>query len=115
LENSHSGMSQTHPGVFLQADLDSCDNAALDHVEPGSRSRSEVQTKALVALEPSLHRLGLVGGIVVDDQMQIEIGRGLPVDGFEEAQEFAMAMAGHALADDATVKHVEGGKQGGGA
>jgi hypothetical protein len=46
-----------------------------------------VQVKALVMLEPTLHGWGLVSGIVVDDQMQVETGRGLPVDRLEEPQD----------------------------
>ena len=47
---------------------------ALDHVEPGSRGWCEVQMEAGMPLEPTLHRGGLVGGIVVNDQMKVEIG-----------------------------------------
>ena len=51
-------------------------------------------------LEPSLNCGGLVGGIIVDDEMQVEIGQRALVDGLEEAEEFAMPVAGHAFADD---------------
>jgi hypothetical protein len=54
-----------------------------------------VQVKARMPLEPALYRRGLVGGIIVDDEMQVEIGLG-PVDGLEEAEEFAMPVAGTA-------------------
>jgi hypothetical protein len=45
---------------------------ALNHVEPGSRGRREVQMKARMGLEPALYGRRLVGGIVVDDQVEIE-------------------------------------------
>ena len=45
---------------------------ALDHVEPRGRSRREVQVKARMPLEPAFTAGVLVGGIVVDDQMQVE-------------------------------------------
>jgi hypothetical protein len=54
----------------------------------------------------------LVRGVVVDDQMQFPPGRRLAVDLVEEADEFLMPVAGHALADDAALQHVEGGEQG---
>src|SRR5271154_3230028 len=65
--------------------------------------------------EPALYRGGLVGGIIVDDEMQVEIGRCPFVDGVEEAEELAMPVAGHAFADDGAVEHVESREQGGGA
>ena len=62
-------------------------------------------------LEPALYRRSLVGGIIVDDEMQIEMGRSPFVDGLEEAEELAMPVAGHAFADDGAVEHVECRKQ----
>ena len=35
----------------------------------------EVQVEAPMPIEPALYRGGLVGGVIVDDQMQVEIGR----------------------------------------
>ena len=46
-----------------------------------------MEVKALVPLEPAFDRLGLVGRIIVDDQMEIEMGRGLGVDQLEKPQE----------------------------
>ena len=43
--------------------------------------------------------------------MQFPPGRGLAVDLVEEADEFLMPMARHALADDLAVEHVERGEQ----
>jgi len=50
---------------------------ALDHVEPGTpRVGVKCKWKARMRLEPALHGRGLMSGIVVDDQMQVEIVRG---------------------------------------
>ena len=68
----------------------------FDHVEPGSRSRREVQMEAGMGFEPALYGRRLMRGIVVNDQMEIEIGGRLLVDQSEKAQEFAMSMARHA-------------------
>src|SRR5262245_66255118 len=66
-------------------------------------------------LEPALDRGGLMGGVVVEDEMQIEIGGGLSIDQPEEAQELPVPMARQARADDLAVQHAESGEQGGGA
>ena len=54
----------------------------------------------------------LVRGIVVDDHVHLPAGWGFAVDLVEEADEFLVPMAAHALADDLTVEHVERGEQG---
>ena len=66
-------------------------------------------------LEPAFDRGSLVGGVIVDDEMQVEIRLCPFVDGLEEAQELAMPVAGHAFADNGAVEHVESRKQGRGA
>ena len=88
---------------------------ALDHVEPRAGRGREVQMEARMPLEPALYRGGLVGGIIIDDQMQVEIGQRPLVDGLEKAEELAMPVAGHAFADDGAVEHVERREQGRGA
>src|SRR5258708_36282582 len=59
---------------------------ALGHVEPRAGSGREVQVKTRVPLEPAFYRGGLVGGIIVDGEMQVEIGLGPFVDGLEGAE-----------------------------
>lgn len=56
-----------------------------------------------------------MGGIIVDDEMQVEMGQRAFIDGLEEAEEFAMPVARHAFADDGAVEHVESREQGRGA
>jgi hypothetical protein len=51
----------------------------------------------------------LVGGIVVDDEMDV---RHIGLDVTQEGEEFLVTMAGFALGDDRAVEHVEGGEQG---
>src|SRR5712691_6316674 len=84
---------------------------ALDRVEPGGRGRGEVKVEPLVPLQPGLDLGMLVRGVVVDDQVEFPAGRGLAIDLVEETDEFLMPMAGHALADDAALQHVERGEQ----
>src|SRR5262245_18069747 len=93
---------------LLASDL--CEKT-LNEIEPGRRCRDEVQLKARVALEPPLHSGCLVCEVVVDDQVQVEMGEGFPVDLLEEFKEVHGTMARHAFADDLTGRHVEGGEQ----
>ena len=74
-----------------------------------------MQMEARMRREPAPDLGRLVGGVVVEDQVQVEIGRCLLVDAFQKAQEFAMPMAGQAVADDHPGEHVERGEPGGGA
>src|SRR5580704_13836340 len=53
----------------------------------------------------------LMRRVVVDDQVQVHLGRDFAVDLVEETDELLMPMAAHALADDLALQHVEGGEQ----
>ena len=79
---------------------------ALDHVEPGSRGRREVDVEARVFFQPPFDLRCLVGGVVIDDQVDVQVGQGLAVDPVQETNELLVAMALHALADDLAVEHV---------
>src|SRR6188474_2788191 len=57
----------------------------------------------------------LVGGVVVEDDVDELTGRHRRLEGAEETDELLVPMALHAAAEDRAVEHVEGGKQGGGA
>lgn len=62
--------------------------------EPGSRGRREVQMEARMLLEPALDGRRLMGGVVVDDQVEVESGRGPMIDQLEKAQELSMPVGG---------------------
>jgi hypothetical protein len=84
---------------------------ALNGVEPGSGCGGEVEDEAWMFLEPR-HAIGmLVGGIVVDDDMDRPLLRHSGLDDVEKPDELLMAVALHALADDLTFKHIEGSEQ----
>ena len=80
---------------------------ALNQIEPGRRCRDEVQLEARMALEPTLYSRRLVRGVVVGDQVEIEIGEGFSVDLLEKLEEFPGAMARHAFTDDLACRHIE--------
>src|SRR5262252_9081792 len=58
----------------------------LHQVEPGGTGRGEVQAEAGVADQPVADGGGLVGGVVVADQMQVQVRGGGGVDGLEELE-----------------------------
>jgi hypothetical protein len=53
----------------------------------------------------------LVSAIVVNNQMQIEIGRRMGVDRPEELDELLVPVLVHAPSDHAPIQQVEGGEQ----
>ncbi len=69
------------------------------------------KVKRSMAVEPGAHLGVLVGGVVVEDDVDGLAGRHLGVDGVEEADELLMPVALHVPADDGAVEHVEGGEQ----
>ena len=68
-----------------------------------------------MAVEPPANFRVLVGGVVVEDRVNLLSLRDGGLDGVEEADELLMAMAWHVAADDRAVEHVERGEQRGGA
>jgi hypothetical protein len=70
-----------------------------------------VNVPARTACQPSSDLGMLVGGVVIDDEMDVELGWHVGLDVTQEGEELLMAMARLALGDDRAVKHVEGGEQ----
>ena len=88
---------------------------ALDQIEPRGTRRREVNVHARVLFQPRADRGMFVRGVVVDDQMQGQSSRSLPVQLFKEAQPFDIGMARRGRAQDLPVEIVEGGEQRDGA
>jgi len=84
---------------------------ARDGVEPRTRGRRELKGEALMAVEPGAHVEMLVGGIVVEDDVDCLVGRQLDVDGIEKTDELLMPVTLHVPPDDGAVDDVEGGKK----
>jgi hypothetical protein len=68
----------------LEATLRQCCEEALDRVESRARGRREVEGETQIAVEPGTH-FGLVGGVVVEDDVDGRAGRYLGLDGVAEA------------------------------
>ena len=98
---------------------------ALDEVQPRARGRGEVQDDAVAAVrpavagvapgDPALHLGMLVGGVVVDDQMQGEVARRVLVELLEEPQPVLVSVAWRGLAEDLAVEIGQRREQGDGA
>jgi hypothetical protein len=83
----------------------------LHRIEPGRRGRGEVKGPARMARQPSQHLGMFMGGVVIEDDVDRLVGGNLAFNGIEKADEFDMAVALHAAADDVAVEHAEGGEQ----
>ena len=71
---------------------------ALDLIEPGGGGGREVNVPTRPAGEPSSDLGMLVAGVVVDDEMDVELVRHIGLDVAQESEELLMTMARFALA-----------------
>jgi hypothetical protein len=83
----------------------------LDGVEPGARGWCEVEDETRVAIEPGTNARMLVGGLVIENDVDDLAGRRLRLDGVQKSNEFLMTMARHVATDDCAVEDVESGEQ----
>jgi hypothetical protein len=88
---------------------------AFHQVEPRGAGRREVQMETRMTQQPTLDGRGFVGGVVVDDQVEREAGRGLVVNRLQELAELHRPMAAMKLPDHSARLEVERGEQVGGA
>ncbi len=89
-EEAVDGRLEVHDGAedaALEASLRELGEEALHRVQPGARGRHEMEGEARVALEPAPDLGVLVGGVVVEDDVNHASGRHVGVDGIEEADE----------------------------
>ena len=76
---------------------------AFDHVEPRRTRRGEMDVESFVAGEPASDLRVFVGRVVVHDEVEFLLGRGLAVNLPQELQPFLMAVFFHAGADQLAV------------
>src|SRR5262249_17288083 len=79
---------------------------AFEGVEPGAGSWGEVEDEGGRAAEPGLDLRMVVGGVVVDDDVDDLARRHLRLDGVEEADELLMAVARPAAPRGLSFAHV---------
>ena len=65
----------------------------LDLVQPGAGSRREMEMIPRVLRQPALDGRRLVRAVVVEDEMNLQIGRHLAIDRGEKLAELASSMA----------------------
>jgi len=80
---------------------------ALHLIDPRPGGGREVNIPMGSSRQPSLDLRGLVGGVMVHDDMNVEFARNTGVDLFEEVKKLGCAVALVALADDEAGGDVE--------
>jgi hypothetical protein len=88
---------------------------AFDLVQPGGAGRGEVEVIARVAGEPCFDGRGLVGGVIVEHKMDVEVGRHGLLDLGQELAEFDRAVTLVAAGDDVAGGDIQSGEQRGDA
>jgi hypothetical protein len=81
---------------------------AFDLVEPGGICGCVVDLEARPLGEPGAHFAVLVGSVVVDDQVHIQMVRNGTVDAFQKRQKLLVAVAGLAIGEHDSRSDVEG-------
>ena len=84
---------------------------AFDLIEPRSAGWGKMQVIAGPASKPLMHLWRLMSAVVIQDQVDVERSRDLPVDLSQKAQEFLMAVLAVAFADDFACGDIQGGKE----
>ena len=77
---------------------------ALDQVEPGAVGGDEMELPARPGGEPGLDLGMLVGGVVVEDDVDGEVDRHRLVNGAQEAEEVLVPMTRAALREDRAIE-----------
>ena len=88
---------------------------AFDLVDPGGSGRGEVDVEPGVAGQPGVDLGGLVGGVVVADEVDVELGGDGLVDGDQELAELDRAVPAVQVGDHVAVGDVERREQAGDA
>lgn len=83
----------------------------LHLVKPGGVGRRQMDVKTRMQGQPALHPGMLMGGVVIDDRMNVEIFWNIGIDMFEETEIFLMTMALFASGEDPARSDVQGGKE----
>lgn len=87
----------------------------FDQVQPGAGRGDEVHVEPGMPREPSSDPRMLVGRIVVDDQVQIEMGRCLLIDQLEELEPLPVSVTFETPADESALGDFHGREERGGS
>jgi hypothetical protein len=100
--------SKAFPANALLGDLG---KPAFDLIEPGGACWGKMQMIAGSASKPLMHLWRLVSAVVIQNQMDVERSRDLPIALSQKAQEFLMAVLAVTFADDFARGDIQGGKE----
>src|SRR5579875_2464333 len=84
---------------------------AFDLIERGGISWRVMNVIARPLGQPQAHLAVLVSGVVIDNQVYIELGRDGSIDALQECQEFLMAVTRLAFGKDRTGGNIEGSEE----
>ena len=79
---------------------------ALNLIEPTGVGRRVMDDAARMTCEPGFDPWMFVGGIVVGDQMDFEVGWNVAVEVLKKGEKCLMAVTRLALGDDRAVEHI---------
>ena len=88
---------------------------AFNEIQPRRRSRREVEVHARVLFEPSHDRRMLMGGVVVENDVDVELGRNGTLDLAQKSEKLLVSVAWHAFVENLARGDVQRSEQGGGA
>ena len=88
---------------------------AFDEIEPRGACGHEMEMDARVAPQPPPNLLVFVGGVVVEDNVDVETGLHVALDRLDELEELLVSMPGHALMNELARLDLERSKQGRGS
>src|SRR6516225_9729261 len=100
VSNGHFELRGAGMGAALDGPLSNQPEPTLHLVKPGAAGRREVHMVARTLGQPVPDDRRLVGGIVVDNQTNVQLRRHFLVDAVEEFTKFDAPMAAMAFADD---------------
>jgi hypothetical protein len=84
---------------------------ALDLVEPGAVGRDEVHVPAWPCRQPRLDLRMAVRGVVIDDAVDVQLGRHSRIDFAQEGQELLVPVTRLAGCQHRSVEHIQRSKQ----
>src|SRR5713101_2631984 len=79
--------------------------------KPRGPGGGEVEVKPRMLDHPRLHGRMLVRAVVVQDEMDVPLAGGLPIDLVQEGEEFGVRVARLARFDHMPLQDIEGGEQ----
>ena len=114
----HDGLNQRGhilEGAAPDAFVGDLAEPALHQVQPRGAGGDEMQVETRMAAQPAGHARVFVRAVVIDDKVQLQIRRGLPIHLRQKLQKLLVPMAGHAGSNHPSIEHAEGREQRGGA